>query len=77
MRQGKVRYIGSSTFEASEIVEAQWVARKRGLKRFVTEQPSYSILAREIEQDILPTVQRHGMGTLTCSPLAAGWLSGS
>jgi aryl-alcohol dehydrogenase-like predicted oxidoreductase len=77
VKQGKIRYIGSSTFSGSQIVEAQWAARERGLQRFMTEQPSYSILAREIEMDVLPTTQRYGMGTLTYSPLAAGWLSGS
>jgi aryl-alcohol dehydrogenase-like predicted oxidoreductase len=77
VRRGKVRYIGSSTFSGSQIVEAQWAAERLHLQRFVTEQPSYSILAREIEVDILPTTQRHGMGVLTYTPLAAGWLSGS
>ena len=76
VHQGKVRYIGSSTFPASQIVEAQWVARDRRLERFVTEQPAYSILARAIEGDILPTCQRHGMGVLSYSPLTGGWLSG-
>ncbi|WP_138732576.1 aldo/keto reductase [Modestobacter excelsi] len=77
VHQGKVRYIGSSTYSASQIVEAQEAARQGGFQRFVTEQPPYSILTREIEQDVLPTTLRHGMGTLTYSPLAAGWLSGS
>src|SRR4051795_4313475 len=76
MHQGKVRYIGHSTFPASQIVEAQWVARDRQLQRFVTEQPAYSILARAIEGDILPACQRHGMGVLSYSPLTGGWLSG-
>jgi aryl-alcohol dehydrogenase-like predicted oxidoreductase len=76
VRQGKVRYIGHSTFPASQIVEAQWVARDRQLQRFVTEQPAYSILARAIEGDILPACQRHGMGVLSYSPLTGGWLSG-
>ena len=76
VHQGKVRYIGSSTFPASQIVEAQWVARDRRLERFVTEQPAYSILARAIEGDILPTCERHGMGVLSYSPLTGGWLSG-
>ncbi len=76
VHQGKVRYIGASTFPASQIVEAQWVARERGLQRFVTEQPAYSILVRRIEDDILPTCQRHGMGVLSYSPLTGGWLSG-
>ena len=76
VHQGKVRYIGASTFPASQIVEAQWVARERGLQRFVTEQPAYSILVRRIEEDILPTCERHGMGVLSYSPLTGGWLSG-
>ena len=76
VRQGKVRYIGSSSYSGSQIVEAQWASRERHLERFVTEQPPYSILVRGIEEDVLPAVQRHGMGTLTYSPLAGGWLSG-
>jgi aryl-alcohol dehydrogenase-like predicted oxidoreductase len=76
VRQGKVRYIGSSSYSASQIVEAQWVSRERNLARFVTEQPPYSILVRGIEEDVLPTTQRYGMGTLTYSPLSGGWLSG-
>lgn len=76
VRQGKVRYLGSSSYSGSQIVEAQWAARERHLERFVTEQPPYSILVRGIEQDVLPTAQRHGMGILTYSPLAGGWLSG-
>ncbi|MGO1172754.1 MAG: aldo/keto reductase [Actinomycetaceae bacterium] len=76
VRQGKVRSIGSSSYSGSQIVEAQWVSRDRRLERFVTEQPPYSILARGIEEDVLPTARRHGMGTLTYSPLAGGWLSG-
>ncbi|HEY4828918.1 MAG TPA: aldo/keto reductase [Solirubrobacteraceae bacterium] len=73
---GKVRYIGSSTFPASLIVEAQWVAEKRGRERFVCEQPPYSILVRGIEQDVLPTCLRHGMGVIPWSPLGGGWLTG-
>jgi aryl-alcohol dehydrogenase-like predicted oxidoreductase len=76
VHQGKVRYIGSSSYSGSQIVEAQVAARDRNLNRFVTEQPPYSILVRAIEEDILPTAQRHGMGILTYSPLAGGWLSG-
>jgi len=77
VQQGKVRYIGSSSFNAGQIVEAQWTARERNLQRFRTEQPPYSLLVRGIELDVLPTAQRHGMGILTYSPLAGGWLSGS
>src|SRR3954470_6528110 len=77
VRQGKVRTIGSSSYSGSQIVEAQWTARERHLERFRTEQPPYSLLVRGIELDVLPTAQRHGMGILTYSPLAGGWLSGS
>jgi len=76
VRQGKVRYIGSSSYAASQIVEAQRASRDRHLERFVTEQPPYSMLVRGIEADVLPTTQRYGMGTLTYSPLSGGWLSG-
>ncbi|HZA76410.1 MAG TPA: aldo/keto reductase [Acidimicrobiales bacterium] len=76
VRAGKVRYIGSSTFPAHEIVEAQWVAERRGLARFVCEQPPYSILTRGIEADVLPVAQRYGMGVIPWSPLAGGVLSG-
>jgi len=76
VQQGKVRYIGSSSFSGGEIVEAQWTARERNLQRFRTEQPPYSLLVRGIEVDVLPVAQRHGMGILTYSPLAGGWLSG-
>jgi aryl-alcohol dehydrogenase-like predicted oxidoreductase len=74
--QGKVRYIGSSTYPAPQIVAAQWVARDRGLQRFVCEQPPYSILARGIEADELPACLEHAMGAIVWSPLAGGWLSG-
>ena len=76
VRAGKVRYIGSSTFPASQIVEAQWTARERARERFVCEQPPYSVLIRAVEADVLPTCQRHGMGVIPWSPLAGGWLSG-
>lgn len=76
VRMGKVRYIGSSSYSGSQIVEAQVASRDNHYARFVTEQPPYSILVRGIEADVLPTTLRHGMGTLTYSPLAGGWLSG-
>ena len=76
VHQGKVRYIGSSTFPTSAIVEAQWAAREQRLQRFVCEQPPYSMLARGIEADVLPTCQRHGMAVIPWSPLSGGWLSG-
>ena len=76
VRAGKVRYIGSSTFPAHQIVEAQWTAEKRGRERFVCEQPPYSMLIRRIEADVLPVCQKYGMGVIPWSPLAGGWLSG-
>lgn len=76
VRQGKVRAIGTSTFPAAEIVEAQWVAERRGRERFATEQPPYSIFARGVEADVLPTCVRHGIGVIVWSPLNGGWLTG-
>ncbi|MFI6484031.1 aldo/keto reductase [Nonomuraea sp. NPDC050663] len=76
VRDGKIRAFGCSTFPAEDIVEAHHVATRRGLMRFRTEQPPYSILARGIEADVLPTCQRLGMGVLTWSPLASGFLTG-
>jgi aryl-alcohol dehydrogenase-like predicted oxidoreductase len=76
VRQGKVRYIGCSTFPAEQIVESHWVAETRGRERFRTEQPPYSIFARRIEADVLPTVQRHGRAAIDWSPLSQGWLTG-
>jgi aryl-alcohol dehydrogenase (NADP+) len=76
MQAGKVRAIGSSTFPASEIVEAQWVAERRGLARFRAEQPPYSILNRGIEREVLPVCERYGMGAMVWSPLAMGMLTG-
>jgi aryl-alcohol dehydrogenase-like predicted oxidoreductase len=76
VQQGKVRYIGSSTFPASAIVEARWTARDRRLQRYVTEQPPYSMLARGVEADVLPTCAKYGMGVIPWSPLSGGWLSG-
>ena len=76
VRAGKVRYIGSSTFPAHAIVEAQWVAERRGRERFVCEQPPYSMLTRGIEADVLPVCESYGMGVIPWSPLAGGWLSG-
>ena len=74
---GKIRYFGSSTFPAHEIVDAEWVAERRARERFVTEQPPYSILVRGIEKDVLPMCQKFNMGVLSWSPLAGGWLSGA
>ncbi|MFI0780043.1 aldo/keto reductase [Streptomyces sp. NPDC021212] len=76
-RAGKIRYFGSSTFPAYRLVEAQWAAREHHLSRYVTEQPSYSILQRGIETHVLPVTERYGLGVLAWSPLASGWLSGA
>jgi aryl-alcohol dehydrogenase-like predicted oxidoreductase len=76
VRAGKVRYIGHSTWPVSAIVEAQWTARDRVREQFRCEQPPYSILTRAIENDVLPTCTRYGMGVIPWSPLAGGWLSG-
>jgi aryl-alcohol dehydrogenase-like predicted oxidoreductase len=75
-RQGKIRAFGCSTFPGWQIVESHWVAERRGLSRFRTEQPPYSIFARSIELDVLPVTQRYGMGVLSWSPLGRGWLTG-
>ena len=76
VRSGKVRMIGSSDMPASEMVEAQWTAERRGLERFRVEQPHYSLLDRTIEREVLPTAQRYGMGTVIWSPLSSGMLTG-
>lgn len=76
-RAGKIRYFGSSTFPAYRIVQAAWAARENHLSRYVTEQPSYSILQRGIETHVLPVTEQYGLGVLVWSPLASGWLSGA
>ena len=75
-RQGKIRYFGSSTYPGWQMVEAHWTAERRGLSRFRTEQPPYSIFVRHIEHDVLPVAERYGMGVLVWSPLCRGWLTG-
>jgi aryl-alcohol dehydrogenase-like predicted oxidoreductase len=76
-RAGKIRSFGSSTFPAYRIVQAQWAAREHHLSRYVSEQPSYSILQRGIEAHVLPVTEEYGLGVLAWSPLASGWLSGA
>ncbi|GAA5135415.1 aldo/keto reductase [Pseudonocardia adelaidensis] len=76
VRAGKIVYAGSSTFSPSTIVQAQWTAERRHRERFVCEQPPYSLLARGVEADVLPTCETYRMGVLAWSPLAGGWLSG-
>ncbi|HEY0246875.1 MAG TPA: aldo/keto reductase [Gryllotalpicola sp.] len=76
IRSGKVRAIGTSNLPASDIIEAQWAAERRGFERFHTEQPPYSLLNRGVEREVLPVAQRHGMGTLVWGPLGQGLLTG-
>lgn len=76
-RAGKIRYFGSSTFPAYRIVQAEWAAQRAHLGRYVTEQPSYSILQRGVETHVLPVTAQYGLGVLAWSPLASGWLSGA
>ncbi len=76
VRAGKIRYWGTSTFPADEIVEARWAAQRRGVTGPHTEQPPYSILCRHIERDVLPACLRHGIGVIVWSPLSGGWLTG-
>jgi aryl-alcohol dehydrogenase-like predicted oxidoreductase len=76
VEQGKIRMFGCSGFPAAEIVESQWVAERKARERFVCEQPEYSILVRTSEAEILPACERYGMGVVSWSPLAAGWLTG-
>jgi len=76
VRAGKIRYLGSSTYPASEIVRAQWTAERRGRERFVCEQPPYSMLARGVEAEVLPICRQYGMGVIPWGPLGGGWLSG-
>jgi aryl-alcohol dehydrogenase-like predicted oxidoreductase len=76
VRQGKIRAFGCSMFPAEDIVEAHAVSERRGLGRLRSEQPPYSLLARGIERSVLPVCQRYGMGVLTWSPLAFGFLTG-
>jgi len=76
VHQGKIRYFGTSTFQPSQLVEAQYVAITRGRERPVSEQPPYSLVVRGIEREMLPVAQQHGLAVLPWSPLAGGWLSG-
>jgi aryl-alcohol dehydrogenase-like predicted oxidoreductase len=76
VRSGKVRMVGSSTFPAEALVEAQWASESRGHVRLRSEQPPYSIFVRGIERDVLPTCRRYGMGVIVWSPLNGGWLTG-
>jgi aryl-alcohol dehydrogenase-like predicted oxidoreductase len=76
VRAGKVRYIGSSSFGAWQIVESLWVAKELGLNRFISEQPAYNLLDRRIERELIPMAQTYGLAVLPWSPTAGGFLSG-
>jgi aryl-alcohol dehydrogenase-like predicted oxidoreductase len=76
VRAGKVRYIGTSTFAAWQVVESLWASKEHGLNRFVTEQPPYNLLDRRIERELIPACQAYGFGIIPWSPLAGGFLSG-
>ncbi len=76
VRQGKVRYIGCSNYPAWQVIEARWTAVDRGLHNFVSCQDEYSLLVRNLERDLLPAVQAHGLGLLPFFPLASGFLTG-
>jgi aryl-alcohol dehydrogenase-like predicted oxidoreductase len=76
VRSGKVRYIGTSTFAAWQVVEALWASERHGLNRFVTEQPPYSLNDRRIERELIPMCKTFGIGIIPWSPLTGGLLSG-
>src|ERR1700726_1539582 len=76
VRQGKVRYIGNSNFPAWRIAEAELVARQMNVGRFVSCQDEYSLVAREIEQDLLPAARQYRLGLLRFFPPALGLLTG-
>ena len=76
IRAGKVRYIGTSTFAAWQLVESLWVSKELGLNRFVCEQPPYNLLDRRIERELLPMAQTYGLAIIPWSPLAGGLLTG-
>ena len=76
VRAGKIRYIGTSTFAAWQVVESLWAAKEYGLNRTICEQPPYNLLDRRIERELLPMAQTYGIATIPWSPLAGGLLTG-
>lgn len=76
IRAGKVRYIGTSTYAAWQVLESLWIAKELGLNRFICEQPPYHILDRRIERELLPMARTYGIATIPWSPLAGGLLTG-
>lgn len=73
---GKIRYIGTSSYAAWQIIESLWIAKEMGLNRFISEQASYNLLDRRIERELLPMVRTYGIGILVWAPLAGGFLTG-
>jgi aryl-alcohol dehydrogenase-like predicted oxidoreductase len=76
VRAGKVRYLGTSTYAAWQVMESLWIAKELGLNRFVCEQPPYNLLDRRIERELLPMARTYGIGIIPWSPLAGGLLTG-
>ncbi|HBY96516.1 MAG: aldo/keto reductase [Ardenticatenaceae bacterium] len=76
IRSGKVRYIGTSTFAAWQVVESLWVSKELGLYRVISEQPPYNILDRRVERELLPMARTYGLAVVPWSPLAGGILTG-
>jgi aryl-alcohol dehydrogenase-like predicted oxidoreductase len=76
VRAGKVRYLGTSTFAAWQIMESLWASKELGLNRFICDQPPYHLLDRRIERELVPMAQTYGIGLIPWSPLAGGFLSG-
>src|SRR4051812_45300988 len=74
--EGKVRYIGSSNLSAWEVADADWTARTSGLQPFISAQNEYSLLERGVEAELVPALERFGLGLLPYFPLASGLLSG-
>lgn len=76
VRQGKVRYIGCSNFPAWRVVDALWTSRSQQRERFVSCQDEYSLVVRDVERDLVPAMQQHGLGLLPYYPLGGGLLTG-
>src|SRR5690348_4103882 len=76
VREGKVRYIGNSNFAGWQVADADWIARTRGLERFVSAQNEYSLIETGVEAELVPALQRFGLGLLPFFPLANGLLTG-
>ena len=76
VREGKVRYTACSNFEAWRLMEALWLSDHKGWERFAAYQPQYSLVVRDIEQEIIPICQLKGIGVVVWSPLAGGFLTG-